>query len=88
MNRAERIKYLAITKLSASCVELEDQSARHAGHAGARPEGETHYKLVVESPLFTGLSKVKRHQAVYAALGEEFGAGLHALSIEAKAPGE
>jgi len=67
---------------------LEDESSRHAGHAGARPGGETHYKLRVVADAFAGLSRVERQRLVYAALREEFDTGLHALSLDLKTPSE
>ncbi len=88
MNRAERIKARLNEKLSPQSLELVDDSARHAGHAGASPGGETHYRLTVVSEAFAGLSRVARHQLVYGALAEEFKTGLHALNITASVPGE
>jgi BolA protein len=68
--------------------ELNDESARHAGHAGAQPGGETHYRLRMVSEAFAGLSRVARQRLVYHALGEEFDTGLHALSLDLKTPEE
>ena len=67
---------------------LEDESARHAGHAGAQPGGETHYRLRLVSDAFAGLSRVARQRLVYHALREEFETGLHALSLDLKTPAE
>jgi BolA protein len=69
-------------------IALTDDSARHAGHAGAAPGGETHYKLSLVSTAFDGLSRVARQRLVYQALHEEFDTGLHALSLDLKTPGE
>ena len=69
-------------------LEVVDDSARHAGHAGARGDGESHFNVVIVSSVFQGLSRVERQRRVNAALAEEFAAGLHALSIKAQAPGE
>ena len=71
-----------------SRLEIVDESARHAGHAGARPEGETHFTVEIESAAFEGLSRVARQRLVNQAVAEQFAAGLHALSIRARAPGE
>ena len=60
----------------------------HAGHAGARPGGETHYQVTLVSTAFEGLSRIARQRLVYAALREEFDTGLHALSLDLKTPGE
>ena len=69
-------------------VEVVDDSARHAGHAGAQPGGETHYSVLAVSPRFEALSRVARHRLVHDALGAEFGGGLHALSLTLRTPGE
>jgi BolA family transcriptional regulator, general stress-responsive regulator len=69
-------------------LEIEDDSARHHGHAGARPGGESHFNVVIESQAFAGAAKVARQRMVYRALAEELAGPLHALSIKALAPGE
>ena len=70
---------------SPSSLEVIDDSAKHAGHAGARPEGETHYKVEIVSPAFEGKSRVEMQREVNSALKDEFDSGLHALSIKARA---
>jgi BolA protein len=67
---------------------LSDDSAKHAGHAGARPGGETHYGLRIVSTRFEGLSRVARQRLVYQTLSAEFADGLHALSLDLKTPQE
>ena len=67
---------------------VEDESAQHAGHRGARPEGETHFSVKLVSEAFRGKSRIERHRMVNAALAEDLAARVHALSISAKAPGE
>jgi len=69
-------------------IAIEDQSGLHAGHAGARPGGETHYRVTLVSSAFEGLSRIARQRLVYQALREEFETGLHALSLDLKTPGE
>ena len=69
-------------------LEVEDDSARHHGHAGATPGGESHFNLVIESPKFEGLNRVQRQRAVLGALAAELAGPVHALSIKARAPGE
>jgi BolA protein len=69
-------------------LEIQDDSARHHGHAGARPGGETHFNVVIEAPVFKGMGRVQRQRAVYAALSEELAGPVHALSVKALAPGE
>ena len=71
-----------------SRLEIEDDSARHHGHAGARPEGETHFNVLIESAAFAGASKVARQRMVYRALADELAGPLHALSVKPLAPGE
>lgn len=67
-------------------LEVTDQSHLHAGHAGARPEGETHFHVLVVSDRFTGLGRVARQRLVYDALADELAEHVHALSIGAHAP--
>jgi BolA protein len=69
-------------------LQIEDDSARHAGHAGARHGGESHFNVVIESVAFEGVSRVQRQRMVYAALAEELAGPVHALSVKAIAPGE
>lgn len=69
-------------------ISIVDDSARHAGHAGARPGGETHYNVRIVSGRFNGLSRVARQRAVMDALAAEFAGGLHALSMDLKTPEE
>ena len=84
----ERIRDKLTTALSPSRLEIEDDSARHNGHAGARPGGESHFNVLIESPAFAGANKVARQRLVYKALAEELAGPVHALSIKAFAPGE
>jgi BolA protein len=69
-------------------LQIDDDSARHAGHAGARQGGESHFNVVIESAAFEGVSRVQRQRMVYAALAEELAGPVHALSVKALAPGE
>jgi BolA protein len=74
--------------LSPTRLELLDESAKHAGHAGAAPGGNTHWKLTIVSAAFAGNPTVARHRMIYQALGDLMQHPIHALSISAKAPGE
>lgn len=67
-------------------LDVQDDSHRHAGHAGAR-EGR-HFSVRITSARFAGLSRVARHRLVYDALGPLAGQGIHALALDTKAPGE
>ena len=69
-------------------LDLVDESAQHAGHAGARPGGNTHWRLTIVSPRFAGKPTVARHRMVYQALGELMQDPIHALAITARAPEE
>ena len=70
-------------RLQPTALEVIDESAAHAGHAGANAEGRgSHIRVRVASPLFTGLSRVQRHRLVYDALQDFIDQGLHALAIE------
>ena len=68
-------------------LQIEDESHLHAGHAGAA-SGGGHFKLTIVAPEFKGLSLVARHRAVYAALNRHIPIEIHALTINAIAPGE
>lgn len=65
-----------------AALEVRDDSARHAGHAGAR-DGRGHFDVVISSTAFAGLSALARHRAIYAALGDMMTTDIHALSIHA-----
>ncbi|MEL6336897.1 MAG: BolA family protein [Pseudomonadota bacterium] len=69
-------------------LEVRDDSERHRGHGGWREGGETHFHLIMTAAAFAGQNRVARQRAVNRALQAEFDAGLHALSMELKAPGE
>jgi BolA family transcriptional regulator, general stress-responsive regulator len=74
--------------LAPSRLDLADESARHAGHAGARPEGESHFRLLIVAATFAGKSRLERQRMVFAALGDLMQTDIHALSITALAPDE
>ena len=79
-------------KLSAAftphLLQIDDDSGRHAGHAGARAGGESHFNVVIESAAFEGVPRVRRQRMVYAAVADELAGPVHALSVRALAPGE
>ena len=74
--------------LAPTAIELVDDSEEHRGHAGHDERGESHFRLTIESPAFTGKSRVERQRMVYAALGDLMRERVHALTIRATAPGE
>jgi BolA protein len=88
MNRAERIEKRIRDALAPEDLVVKDESAKHAGHKGARPEGETHFKVIAVCSRFEGLSRLDRHRLIYAALREEQETGLHALALDLAAPSE
>lgn len=69
-------------------LEVVDDSARHAGHAGAREGGESHFNVTLVSRVFEGLGRVERQRRINSVLKEELAGPVHALSIRAFAPGE
>ena len=80
---AERIEQRLHERLQPSQLQVLDESAAHAGHAGANASGEgSHIRVRVAAPIFSGLSRVQRHRLVYDALQDFIDQGLHALAIE------
>jgi BolA protein len=75
-------------RLDPTHLVVEDESHRHAGHAGWREGGETHFRIDVVSRAFEGKTRVERHRMVNGLLAQAFGRGLHALAIRAGTPGE
>jgi BolA protein len=88
MPRADRIRALLTDAFAPAEIVIQDDSHRHAGHAGAAPGGQTHYTVQVVSPAFAGMNRVARSRAVHGALQAEFGSGLHALSLRLMTPDE
>lgn len=91
-DRATRIRTTLTTAFDPAILEVQDDSARHAGHSGAQPGGQTHYNVLVVSAAFEGLNRVARSRAVHAALEAEFGppetGGMHALALTLRTPRE
>ncbi len=77
-----------LAQLEPETLELVDESEKHRGHAGWRPGGGTHWRLRIVSPRFADKTTVARHRMVYASLGELMQHPIHALSIQARVPGE
>lgn len=86
MSIASEIESRLQAELAPSLLTIRDDSADHAGHAGAREGG--HFHVTVVSPRFTGLQRLARHRLVYHCLSDLMQRGIHALAIDAKAPGE
>jgi BolA family transcriptional regulator, general stress-responsive regulator len=85
---AETIRRKLTERLAPSRLEIVDESHRHAGHAGARPEGETHFAVTIAAAEFTGLNRVARQRLVYDILADELASRVHALSLTTLAPDE
>ena len=88
MSMKDRIEARLVEALAPDRIEVRDDSRLHAGHAGSRPGGESHFTVEIVSPRFAGLNRVARHRLVNEALAEELVERIHALAIRAKAPGE
>ncbi len=87
MTRVERIRECLAAALAPVGLDVEDESHRHVGHAGAR-DGRGHFRVRVVSDAFRGQAPLARHRAVYAALGELMQTDIHALAIDARTPEE
>jgi stress-induced morphogen len=87
-SRAERLRLVLGQAFAPIVLEVADDSAKHAGHVGARPQGETHYSVLLVSRAFEGLPRVARHRAVHDLLEAEFAGGLHALALTLRTPDE
>lgn len=91
-SRADRLRAALIQAFSPTVLIVQDDSAHHAGHAGATAGGESHYSVLMVSAAFEGVSRVARSRAVHGALAAEFGTAgqnaLHALSLTLRTPEE
>lgn len=85
--RVEAIRERLTAALAPKALEIEDESHRHSGHAGAR-DGRGHFRVHIVSEAFAGKSALARHRAVYAALGDLMQTDIHALAIDARTPDE
>ena len=92
MRVADVIRHKLADAFAPSALEVTDDSARHAGHAGAaRPDGglgETHFHVRMVTAAFEGLSRVERQRRVHATLADELAGSVHALSLKLQTPGE
>lgn len=88
----ERIEEKLSTAFAPESLQVIDESHQHAGHVvhegGAGHGGETHFRVRIISAIFAGKSRVERHRAINGVLADEFAAGVHALALDARAPGE
>jgi BolA family transcriptional regulator, general stress-responsive regulator len=88
MSVAETIRHKLTERFAPTRLTVVDESHRHAGHAGARPGGETHFAVTIASAAFAGLGRVARQRLVYETLNQELAEGVHALSLTTLAPDE
>lgn len=88
MSVADKIEIKLQQAFSPSSLTVIDESHLHAGHAGARPQGESHFKVELVSENFVGMSRVDRQRAVYSVLADELATDIHALSLSVRAPAE
>jgi stress-induced morphogen len=91
-SRAERLHAALTQAFTPTVLEIQDDSAHHAGHSGAPAGGESHYSVLLVSAAFQGVSRVARSRAVHSALALEFGppeqGGMHALALTLRTPEE
>ncbi|BBU55710.1 MULTISPECIES: BolA family protein [Mameliella] len=85
MSRADEIQMKLEAAFEPSLIEVRNDSARHAGHAGDDGSGESHFHVMLRAPAFEGQSRIARHRAVHAALGPDLVAEIHALSLDVQA---
>ena len=85
---AEQMKARLEAAFAPSRLEIVDDSEKHAGHAGHREGGESHFTVTIESEAFAGLGRVERQRRINKVLAEDLAGPVHALSLRATAPGE
>jgi BolA family transcriptional regulator, general stress-responsive regulator len=85
--RIERIRAYLVEALAPSELVIEDESHKHAGHAGAR-DGRGHFRVRIVAAAFSGQPLIARHRRVYAALGQMMQTDIHALAVDARTPEE
>jgi BolA family transcriptional regulator, general stress-responsive regulator len=88
MGVADTIRTKLTERFTPTRLEISDESYRHAGHEGARPEGETHFSITIVSAAFVGQGRVARQRLVYQTLAEELSSRVHALSLTTLEPNQ
>ena len=83
MSVSETIKKKLTSQFKPTNLEIIDESHLHSGHVGARPEGETHFRLIISSETLKGKTRIEKQRQIYKALKEELAGPIHALSIQA-----
>ena len=88
MRTADVISKKLTEAFSPESINVVDELHQHAGHAGARPGGQTHFRVYIVAQAFKGKTRIERHRMINGLLSDELAAGVHALAIHAAAPGE
>jgi BolA protein len=88
MSVADTIERKLTERFQPVRLAIIDDSHRHAGHAGSRPGGETHFSVMIVSPAFSGIGRVARQRLVYETLAQELAGTVHALALTTLAPDE
>jgi BolA protein len=88
MSTADRMHAKLAAALAPVRIEIVDESQHHAGHAGARPGGETHFRVTIVAAAFVGQSRLARQRRIHEILADELAGGIHALTVSALAPDE
>lgn len=88
MSTETRIRERLERRFTPERLEIVNESALHAGHHGSPGTGESHFRVYIVSRAFAGKSRLERHRMINAELADELAQGVHALAIEARAPGE
>lgn len=81
MGMAEEIRKRLAAAFAPEALSVENESHRHAGHAGDDGSGESHFRVAIRAPVFAQMSRIERHRAVHKALGPEVTARIHALAL-------
>jgi BolA protein len=88
MTMVDTIREKLAAAFAPDTLDVVDESAKHEGHSGSRPGGETHFHVRIVSKAFEGVSRVERRRRVYAALADELKSRIHALSLTTLTPAE
>jgi BolA protein len=88
MRVAKSIEQKLNAGLTPDKLTVEDESAQHQGHAGARPQGESHFRVTIVSAKFEGLGRIERQRMVYRLLAEDMQSDIHALTLTTLTPAE
>ena len=85
---AQRIRDKLDAAFEPERIDVVDDSASHAGHAGARQGGESHFRVEITAATFAGTTRVERQRLIYAVLADELAGPVHALEVRARVPGD